>query len=684
MAAVAAAAVIGVAAWALMRRRSARGKPEAGPGEPRPLAVSPRAQEDAPAAPARKGWDVRPRDLVDFFLSVYKVQLGVDEGAPTEVAFTETGARRGVHVCEFKVNRKGKWAARRMTIAPIGEEAKSKSRLYLVIFDTHIVVKVPPRPVTEFSRYLAQIRKETAVAGALAPRECVVPRLSVILRLVHPLAGASALTPEKMEARYIQLAGQTPRLTDFLKIRGSFLFFMELSTRFFLADVLRELHDTEDRMAQELVACPEVLSDPVAGSGRYGEESLAACLGIQSVYGSCREAVARAFGDLPGNPPLPHKLPEWFLQCVAGRCPDGAATGLAPDAHQALETALLSAMKEHPYAVGTFREAVRDHVRRVSFAQRRPKIEGIAANLLALLAWLEEKKVAARDLKPDNLLVVGDEARYPGFLTEPDRFEIGLIDLETAVRLDPPAEPPPAGTPLYATPVHMMGNDMVERLFGDVALALHMEDWYAVSGMIFAAATGEPLFPETARRLPGIVQAMQSPVAALNDPAHYAREACRLFWESATAELSERCARFGGILRAVTVRPPAAAASFLARHLERAADLIFRDMEAFVAARSASASPEAREKLMSAPADSVERRLSGMAADEASGARVFLSRLFDYKTRIALLRRAAENPAAGVPAADLIPALFWRVRSVLFDEGWGRAAPEDDSGEKDV
>ena len=61
-------------------------------------------------------------------------------------------------------------------------------------------------------------------------------------------------------------------------------------------------------------------------------------------------------------------------------------------------------------------------------------------NMLDLLAWLKIKKVAIRDLKPDNLLVAGDPARFPEFLESASQYSIGLIDVETAVSYETAGE----------------------------------------------------------------------------------------------------------------------------------------------------------------------------------------------------------------------------------------------------
>ena len=63
---------------------------------------------------------------------------------------------------------------------------------------------------------------------------------------------------------------------------------------------------------------------------------------------------------------------------------------------------------------------------------------------------LKAKGIAIRDLKPDNIFVVGGD-----FLQAANEFSLGLIDFETAVNFsvkdDEISQPLLAGTPAYAT-----------------------------------------------------------------------------------------------------------------------------------------------------------------------------------------------------------------------------------------
>ena len=54
------------------------------------------------------------------------------------------------HIYELRVKHMEDWAKRRMTIGPLGEESGSKSKCYFVIYDVHLVLKTPARPIDDF------------------------------------------------------------------------------------------------------------------------------------------------------------------------------------------------------------------------------------------------------------------------------------------------------------------------------------------------------------------------------------------------------------------------------------------------------------------------------------------------------------------------------------------------------
>jgi serine/threonine protein kinase len=190
-------------------------------------------------------------------------------------------------------------------------------------------------------------------------------------------------------------------------------------------------------------------------------------------------------------------------------------------------------------------------------------------NILDLLIVLEEKRVSHRDLKPDNLLVAGKSDNYPLFLLSADGYSIGLIDLETAVALEssedrPIMQPHLAGTPAYATPSHFAMNGLLKEIHGNLTRIFHLQDWYAIVGILYEIIVGHRLFPKTGNLIPGLIQTLQQ---ARMD--HWNLKSVYLavneaFWKSARAEFVQKTESYHSQLEKVMVQLPVA----LLRHFE--------------------------------------------------------------------------------------------------------------------
>jgi hypothetical protein len=146
-----------------------------------------------------------------------------------------------------------------------------------------------------------------------------------------------------------------------------------------------------------------------------------------------------------------------------------------------------------------------------------------------------------RDLKPDNLLVAGDPKDYPNFLSSAKSYAIGLIDLETAVDYKGGShlsilQPQLGGTPYYGTPSHFFLNRLLDEVHNDLALIFHLQDWYAVVGIIYEVITGEILFQRTAREIPKQIKIAMQTASQKGDLKSAYYQFCLRFWESSATE----------------------------------------------------------------------------------------------------------------------------------------------------
>ena len=153
-----------------------------------------------------------------------------------------------------------------------------------------------------------------------------------------------------------------------------------------------------------------------------------------------------------------------------------------------------------------------------------------------------------RDLKPDNLLVAGDPAKYPLFLMNADEYELGIIDVETAVDFEKSKyrkvkQPLLGGTPFYATPSHFFSNAVLSEAFHNLNKILHLQDWYATLVMIFKTVTGELMFDHTARLFADIRNKINFGKTEGMLDTEIVADVSRAFWRSALLEFQAKMNR---------------------------------------------------------------------------------------------------------------------------------------------
>ena len=279
------------------------------------------------------------RDIALFFLGLYKVQNGLDKEAPARFTMTDTSTSQKMKIFELGVKGSNDWLTRRMSVGPLGEETGSKSKCFYVIYDTHMVVKIPPAPVTDMEKYVRDIRREMQIAAHLSPATCIVPMVSVVLKKVKKLPYESSLTQEQLEKQYIRLVEENPEYQEYLKIRNRFAFFMELSNSFFLGRVIDELHETKDKTGNEFREAPDVAWDQEAFTTRYGLVSLPVFEGLHTLYQLCEAETNRIIKESgQGEKVHTFQIKNWFLAYISGENPNIEEKGI--------DAALLSRIKD--------------------------------------------------------------------------------------------------------------------------------------------------------------------------------------------------------------------------------------------------------------------------------------------------------------------------------------------------
>lgn len=484
--------------------------------------------------------------IVQFFLSVFKAQKGVEPSA--DATFRPVDSRRPDRnfIYELRVKCDGDWARRRMTIGPIGEDSGSRSTCYYVIYDDHMVIKISPTPLTDFGRYVNSINRENRIANKLSPRECLVPRLSVILKKIHPFQEGSKLPIELMEQKYIQLLEGNTELQNFLKIGDGFAYFMDLSKYFFLGHILHRIHNIEDKITNEISKQPGLLWNTAEFEARYGSLHVGICDELNPVYTSfynrCYDLLQQHHID---NTVSEFTIKEWFLVYLAGGKLSITDFDTKPHLASEINASILKLFVDKRQPIQNYQRMVRAFVIAKNLKQHTSQISSMAINLLNLLFWLSEKKLAMRDLKPDNLLIAGNPSKFPQFLGSANMYSIGLIDVETTVSYDLSEkkkiwQAPLGGTPSYATPTHQLKNDTIRKVYKNLPLILHLQDWYATVGMIYQTVTGERLFEKTAKNLLNLKKTIREQSRKNENSQAVLKDASHSFWKMALAEFNTK------------------------------------------------------------------------------------------------------------------------------------------------
>ena len=500
-------------------------------------------------------------EIVGFFLNLFKRQIDADPDAKAEFVQLMSNSTGPNHIYELRVQHMADWAKRRMTIGPLGEEASSKSKCYYVIYDVHMVVKVPARPVTDFENYIKNIKKEVAIVNKLIPKECIVPKVSVIMSQIHTFPDSEDIPAERLEDKYINWVRRSTGYQDYLKINSTFVYFMDLSQYYFLGHILEELHDIQNLVDREILENAAIIFEPAKFKGRYGVEN-DAMFEVRQIYNRAEADIRKLVtkSGMDANIPM-YQFQSWFFAALADKEITEKTDKYPSTFIKKLNLLLKKAMQENSAIIQVYRKTIQSYVYMSSFEQNRLQMGAISVNLLDILAWFRTKRVSMRDLKPDNLFVAGDPARYPLFLRSAREFSLGIIDVETAVDFEkskytPTKQPLLGGTPFYATPSHFIRNDALSIKFGNLGKTLHLQDWHATLVMIYKVVTGELLFEQTAK----LFGALRNTLISANRPENYEsdlfEEASRMFWHSAVLEFQLKMAEKEASLRKVEIVLP--------------------------------------------------------------------------------------------------------------------------------
>jgi serine/threonine protein kinase len=640
--------------------------------------------------------------ILRFFFQLFKQQVNADPDAPSELILVESRPICPNESYEMRILHGNDWASRRMSIGLLGQGGGSRSKCFYVIYDSHMVLKIPSEPILGFSAYREKIKAEALIVERLAPRECIVPRVAVILKAVHSIETSAQLSDEALEDRYVHLLEVNPELQEYLKIGPSFAFFMDLARHFFLSTTLDEIHRGDQRIVNEAMKQHELLWDQHGFVCRYGEEAGSICHELQDAYYRCEGLLRRLVEEAHIVEDIPaFQFKQWFITHLAGEKVHAYTEELPEALIEKINSLLTRVMRDNHYQVERYRQGVRRYIKEMRFSQHRAQLENLSANTLDLLAWIGRKGLALRDLKPENLFVAGKPEAYPIFLNDYKQFSIGLIDVETAVVIDAanPAEIPQpqlAGTPLYATPTHLISNIILHEVYADVRAILHLQDWYATIAIIYKTITGRNLFTVTARAFPEIVKRIKLVDPAGPDVERDVAAINMLFWNSAIKEFEEGLVQEADVVTRVEVVIPKPLVADIIKALHRGCDQITLQLKHIIQHQSIFTEQAKCRFLLEAPVDKIQkmtRRLSEEqpGSHERAGQRQpaldLLERIGSLKSRLQRKLEAAaalKATARSIAADQLLEAMFLRVFSSMYLAHWTPPEPAKWTGQSDL
>ena len=628
-------------------------------------------------------------DVVGFFLNLFKQQIGADPNAPVEYVPLMSKNSGPNHIYELRVKHMEDWATRRMTIGPLGEESGSKSKCYYVIYDVHMVVKIPAKPVTDFEQYIESIKKEADIVNKLIPKECIIPKVSVILDMISSsFPEIENIPSDSREEKYTTWMRKSPQYQKFLRINNTFVYIMDLSKYYFLSHILDELHDIKHLISREITENGEIIWEPTTFKSRYGTEN-DAIFEIRDVFNRCAVNMRRLV-DRTGitTRVSDYQIQSWFITHLAdGQISANGNSGYPENFIHDLNRLLKKTVSDHSKVVGVYRKTIKGYVYMSFFEQNKAQMTAITTSLLDVLAWFRKKRVSMRDLKPDNLFVAGDPARYQLFLRSAKQFSMGIIDVETAVDFEHSKykkmqQPLLGGTPFYATPSHFLKNDILAHKFGSLGKILHLQDWQATLVMIYKVITGELLFKQTARLFGDLRNMMIQANQPVGRDSEIFEDASRMFWHSAVVEFQEKIEDSEKALKSVAVALPESVQDMFSKVLTKELRSIALSIKNCVDTQNIFVKDQIGEVLLKASHSKVCQLKADMEsntkhsenpAEPRTEAIAFLHKLSDLKAQFvhhAYMQKRLSQPKASLSAHDILTFMFNVMLNNMYPSEW--------------
>jgi serine/threonine protein kinase len=510
--------------------------------------------------------------VTNLFLEIFKKQIGVSESTPAYFEQVEYNAFRKHFTYELRVKVKNNWEFRRMSIGRLGDSNTSRCKCFYVIYGEYIVVKIPAKKIKNLKEYIYTIKREQNIAEKTKIQECITPHVSIILKHITESEKGRPHQVQYSEDFYLRLLFNSSSMHKYLKVNDQYVFFMDLSQYYFVEHAMKSIHSIDDKVTKDIFRQSELAWDLLEYEYRYGSNIVRIISLLRKIYNSIETEYRNSLNSDPKTYPVlqSFQLRQWFFGQIAGYHTE-IHKEMDPELVEDLSLMLKNSLQENITFIDVYRQIVRDSVYKSEFYKNKTAMESLTVNLLRFLDHLRDRKVAMRDIKPDNLLLAGDKKQYPGFMAHPDTFRIGLIDVETAAYANNNTikQPLLGGTPHYATPSHFFSNDVLEFVFHDLQTTLHMQDWNAVMVIIYKLITGDFLFEKTSQKISYVIQAITRSQKNGMDIHEVLKQVSKKYWNSALVEFDQKMIMKEQLLKEAKITIPKESIDFFSKQLSR-------------------------------------------------------------------------------------------------------------------
>jgi hypothetical protein len=277
-------------------------------------------------------------------------------------------------------------------------------------------------------------------------------------------------------------------------------------------------------------------------------------------------------------------------------------------------------------------------------------------------------------------------------LKDSDSFSIGVIDVETAVSLEPNKDgqieqPLLGGTPLYATPLHLFSNETLSTFFAPLEDAFFYQDWYAMVAILFKMITGKNLYVRASRSFPAALKRLKKHRSQTDPDEKTVREICSGFWSAALTDMTNALIGNSNGLNQLRLKLPEEMVPRIETELKRERECIEQAIKKQVALSPLVKSEKNRGFLIEASCKTINIQAArwedpntvanhnrSIATDMLS----FLNRLSRMKQGLQEKTKALEGLSKenrNISAYALLEAMFQIIYIELFRSRWNKRTP---------